>query len=175
MTLALSGQYAPKVFPASVCHLLYPKSTMVAFQSGTTIILGTKHPSDALVQVYKIIFYLFRKTGRICTVHNFAVENVVGSAWLGCCLDIDALAKAYQLQADYEPSDFPGLHFRFLANYPVKFIFFRLGRMVITGAKTGLEIQQAYNKIVPLLRPFTRPNKLLSDDSKRAPLLAGGG
>jgi TATA-box binding protein (TBP) (component of TFIID and TFIIIB) len=170
MTLALSGQYAPKIFPASVCHLLEPNSTMVAFQSGTTIILGTKHPSDALVQVYKIIYYIFRKTGKICSVHDFRVENVVGSAWLGCRLDIGALARTHALSSRYESTVFPGLHFTLpQTNYPVKFIFFKLGRMVITGAKTGIEIQEAYNRIVPILRPFVHPNEsTLGNDVRSA-------
>jgi TATA-box binding protein (TBP) (component of TFIID and TFIIIB) len=153
MTLVLNGQYAPQIFPAAVCHVLNPNTTLVAFKTGTTIVLGAKHPSDALVQIYIVIFEIFRELGVICSVLDFRVENVVGSAHTGCKIDIAAIARQYSLRTVLEPTTFPGLHFQ-LGNQRIKYILFPLGRMVITGARTGLEIHTAYNDIVPVLRKF---------------------
>ena len=150
------GAFSPGKFPACVSQLRNPDSTILSFQSGTTVILGTKHPVDALVQLYKMLYYILKRTGRVCTVRDFRVQNVVGNAHLGYDIDVVSLARTYRMASNYEKSIFPGLHFT-IPGSPIRFIVFRhKGRFVITGGKNGRDIHEAYNTVLPWLEPFIR-------------------
>lgn len=152
-TLALRGQFAPNVFPATVSHLDNPSCTMVSFHGGKTVALGTKNPSDALYQIYSALMFLYLDTGYAALPYDFRVENIVGSACLDVGIDVHRLSRELCMQAQHEQSIFPGAHMH-LPNREEKFIVFKGGRMVITGAKQPHQIGEAFEAVAATLLPY---------------------
>ncbi len=73
------------------------------------------------------------------------VQNVVASAKLGHCIDLDAVVKAYP-EAQYIPEVFPGLVIR-LKKSKTATLLFRTGGIVCTGAKSVKNAERAVRKL----------------------------
>jgi len=78
------------------------------------------------------------------------VQNVVASAKLGHCIDLDAVVKAYP-EAQYIPEVFPGLVIR-LKKSKTATLLFRTGGIVCTGAKSVKNAERAVRKAVRKLK-----------------------
>ena len=97
---------------------------------------------------------------------NFKIENVVGSCKLKFKLRLRDLfchiKNKMNLLAFYEPETFPGLIYRYLTptlnsddgnktKPNITFLIFRTGAINITGAKTVNQINEAFQRVYPLL------------------------
>lgn len=78
------------------------------------------------------------------------IQNVVATATLNQKVDLNAVVKSYP-DVEYRPELFPGLVFR-LKRPKTATLIFSTGRMVCTGAKSGVESGRAIMTVVKELR-----------------------
>eukprot|EP00978_Attheya_sp_CCMP212_P047259 scaffold421285_cov56-Attheya_sp.AAC.4 len=86
-----------------------------------------------------------------------ALSNIVGTADVGFPIRLEGLVYAHSTFASYEPELFPGLIYR-LASPRVVFLIFVSGKIVITGAKTEVDLSEALTKIYPVLVEYRKAN-----------------
>ena len=72
---------------------------------------------------------------------TLAVENVVASTSIGQELDLETLADDLP-STDYAPDHFPGLVYR-TQNPQAAALIFRSGKVVCTGAQSGIAVEDA--------------------------------
>ena len=77
-------------------------------------------------------------------------QNVVAIATLNQKVDLNAVVKGYP-EAEYRPEKFPGLVFR-LNRPKTGTLIFASGKMVCTGAKSGMESRSAIMNVVKELK-----------------------
>jgi len=68
---------------------------------------------------------------------------------------LEGLVYAHSTFATYEPELFPGLIYRLVSPRTV-FLIFVSGKIVITGAKTELDLSESMTKIHPLLLEYRK-------------------
>ena len=78
------------------------------------------------------------------------IQNVVTIATLNQKVDLNAVVKGYP-EAEYRPEKFPGLVFR-LNRPKTGTLIFASGKMVCTGAKSGMESRSAIMNVVKELK-----------------------
>ena len=88
---------------------------------------------------------------------DFKVQNIVGTADVGFPIRLEGLVYAHSTFASYEPELFPGLIYR-LVRPRVVFLIFVSGKIVITGAKTEMDLSEALTKLYPVLVEYRKQN-----------------
>jgi len=83
------------------------------------------------------------------TRNSIQVENVVASSSINQEVDLRALAE--DLDAEFEPDQFPGLVYR-AQNPSVAVLIFDSGKVVCTGAKSISDVHEAITDTVQTLR-----------------------
>jgi transcription initiation factor TFIID TATA-box-binding protein len=78
------------------------------------------------------------------------IQNVVSSATLNQKVDLNAVVKSYPT-VEYRPDRFPGLVFR-LKRPKTATLIFSSGKMICTGAKSGMESPRAIMKVAKELK-----------------------
>jgi transcription initiation factor TFIID TATA-box-binding protein len=78
-------------------------------------------------------------------MEDVQIQNVVATATLHQSLDLVSIMKVF-LNVDYNPKRFPGLIYR-LTEPKVVMLVFNSGKVVITGARSGEEAQEAAEKL----------------------------
>jgi len=101
--------------------------------------------------------YIIEKVGFKPQLIDFKVQNMVGTLDVGFPIRVEGLVYAHSTFASYEPELFPGLIYR-LVSPRVVFLIFVSGKVVITGAKTELDITNALTKMYPVLVEFRKQN-----------------
>ena len=86
---------------------------------------------------------------------DFKIQNIVGSIDVGFCLRLECFHTCHSQFCSYEPELFPGLIYR-LHEPKVVLLIFVSGKVVITGAKLRTEINDAFEKIYPILKNFKK-------------------
>ncbi len=81
---------------------------------------------------------------------SIKIENIVATVTLDQTLDLYAIERSIPT-VEYNPDQFPGLIFR-LDTPKVTALIFKSGKMVVTGAKSTLELIRAVKKIIRTLR-----------------------
>lgn len=81
---------------------------------------------------------------------SIKIENIVATVTLDQTLDLYAIERSIPA-VEYNPDQFPGLIFR-LDSPKVTALIFKSGKMVVTGAKSTLELIRAVKKIIRTLR-----------------------
>lgn len=145
-------------FAAVTLRLVRPNCTILLFTSGKLVITGSKSSSEALLSAYRIR-HLLRKacTGQCFEIIGFEIQNVVSHCELsigeGEILDIEALYERYHIYSTYQSHIFPGLIFRY-PNLKVVALMFFSGKVVLTGAKSLKDIDDGWDVIFTLLKPY---------------------
>ena len=106
---------------------------------------GAKDELRARLASHKYV-RLLRVAGFDVKFCSFKIQNLVASTELNFLLKLDELSNDYGACAGYEPDLFPGLIMR-IQNPKVVYLFFRSGRIVITGARSREIIQTSFNDI----------------------------
>lgn len=151
------GEYNHRRFQAITFRIARPRSTALIFATGRVVCTGTKSRDEALLAMYTYVDLLRTRAGiKGAHVYGFEIQNVVASAALGHPVDLAAMARAHPRSCSYEPSLFPGLVFRGDDNGRVVLLFFRSGRMVVTGGKTREDLVDAHARSLPLLQAYAR-------------------
>ncbi|MFQ6076107.1 MAG: TATA-box-binding protein [Candidatus Bathyarchaeia archaeon] len=151
----MNAEYRPKLFPGLVLRLKRPKTATLIFRTGKMVCTGAKSPKMARRALRKVVREL-KKVGIIILGEpDITIQNVVASAKLGARVDLERAARIMD-NVMYEPEQFPGLVHR-MVEPKVVLLVFHSGKIVITGAKSGKEAQDATDK----LRTSLRDNHLL--------------
>ncbi|EGD77592.1 TATA-box-binding protein [Salpingoeca rosetta] len=86
---------------------------------------------------------------------GFKVQNMVAKCDCRFPIRLEALQAHYPVFSTYEPELFPGLVFR-MAEPRCVVLCFVSGKLVITGAKSREQIQEAFDNICDMLKPFRK-------------------
>ena len=142
--------YRPKRFPGLVFRLKRPKTATLIFGSGKMVCTGAKSVKMAKRAVRKVVRKL--KNAGIIILRNpeITIQNIVATVDIGSRVDLEGGAKVME-NVIYEPEQFPGLMYR-LAEPKVVMLIFNSGKVVITGARSGEEAQEAAEKLRASLR-----------------------
>ena len=149
------SEYNPKRFPGAVLRLLEPKVTALTFSTGKMVVCGAKHEKLATLGVRKFARIL-QKIGNDVHLSDFKINNMLGTCDLKFPIRLEDLNNTHAQFCRYEPEIFPALIYRLLRPRTVLLLFVN-GKVVITGAKSRDELQQALDLMYPLLRSFRKP------------------
>ena len=89
---------------------------------------------------------LLQKHGIPVSFRTFKIQNIVASAEVPHTLKLLELSRSYGPYVSYEPDLFPGLVFR-TTEPKLVFLLFRSGKIVITGAKSRVEIEKTFKML----------------------------
>lgn len=148
------SEYNPKRFPGAVLRLLEPKVTALAFSTGKMVVCGAKHESLATLGVRKFARIL-QKIGNDVQLTDFRINNMLGTCDLKFPIRLEDLNENHAQFSRFEPEIFPALIYRLMRPRTVMLIFVN-GKIVITGAKSREELQQALDCMYPILRSFRK-------------------
>ena len=138
-------------FPGIRYRTETPTATSFIFRSGKIVTTGAQS-EDALHAALDQVVDALRELGiTISKTPEVTVQNIVSSADLGKPLHLNAIAIGLGLEhIEYEPEQFPGLIYR-LDDPPVVLLLFGSGKLVILGAQTRADIEQALGAITERL------------------------
>jgi transcription initiation factor TFIID TATA-box-binding protein len=145
-------------FAAVTLRLVRPNCTILLFTSGKLVITGSKSASEALLSVYRVR-QLLREAcvGQRFLASAFEIQNVVSHCELvvrdGEILDIEAIYERHHIYSTYQSHIFPGLIFRY-PNLKVVALMFFSGKVVLTGARSLKDIDDGWNIIFALVKPY---------------------
>lgn len=150
-TRARNTEFNPKRFAAAIMKIRHPKTTALVFSSGKMVCTGAKSEDQSKIAAKK-----FAKTIKLMgfPVHfrDFKIQNIVGSCDLGFSIKLESLYQdpSQSKFCTYDPELFPGLVYRMLGPKVVILIFVS-GKIVLTGAKSRIQILEAYENIKSFL------------------------
>lgn len=151
---ARNAEYNPKRFAAVIMRIRSPRTTALIFSSGKMVCTGAKSEEDSRLAARKYA-RIIQKLGFPAKFMDFKIQNIVGSIDVGFCLRLECFHTCHSQFSSYEPELFPGLIYR-LHDPKVVLLIFVSGKVVITGAKLRTEINEAFDKIYPILRNFKK-------------------
>ncbi len=152
---ARNAEYNPKRFAAVIIRIRDPKTTALIFSTGKVVITGARSEDDAWLAARKYA-KIVRKLGyEDVKFADFGLHNLVASADVRFPIRLEALAHAHSNYAHYEPELFPGLVYRMLEPRLALLIFVS-GKVVITGAKSRDDLNEAFQKLYPVLCQFRK-------------------
>ncbi len=155
-------EYNPDQFPGLIFRLDSPKVTALIFKSGKMVITGAKSTEELIKAVKKIVRTLYKKGIIITGRPKIQIQNIVASANL--YREVNLEKAAFLLENNmYEPEQFPGLIYR-MSDPQVVLLIFSSGKMVITGAKSEDEVEDAVRKIYKKLEELDCLRKPIEEE-----------
>ena len=148
-------EFNPRRFAAVIMRLREPRATALVFASGKLVITGTKSAHNSSLATKKIAYILERVGFQPADFINFKVQNIVGTVDVGFPIRLEGVAFAHPTFSSYEPELFPGLIYR-LVQPRVVLLIFVSGKVVITGAKTEIDMVEGFKKVHPVLLEFRK-------------------
>lgn len=148
------ASYNPKKFCAVQYRNVNPKSTILIFQSGKTVIAGATRDIDIRYGIRDLITNLSRLRYKIPDEINAEMQNVVGQASLNYRVDLKKYYKKYKEISQYVPDKFPGVRVKPENMNGVAITIYDTGKMVLTGAKSEEQLQGALDIFSKQIRPF---------------------
>ena len=127
-----------------------PKSTALIFSSGKIVCTGSRDEIQSKIASRKFA-RIIQKLGNPVSFSQFQVQNIVGSCDTGMSIDLDRILQKHDHYCTYEPEIFPGLVYRMMDPRVVLLIFVS-GKVVLTGAKKRQDVEEAFQKIIYVLR-----------------------
>ena len=150
-------EFNPRRFGAVIMRLREPRATALIFASGKMCVTGTKSTHNSTLAAKKFAYIVERVGFKCQSFIDFKVQNIVGTADVGFPIRLEGLVYAHSTFASYEPELFPGLIYR-LVSPRVVFLIFVSGKIVITGAKTEMDLSEALTKLYPVLVEYRKQN-----------------
>ncbi|WP_336346181.1 TATA-box-binding protein [Halalkalicoccus ordinarius] len=145
------ADYAPERSPGIIYRTEAPAATSLIFRSGKIVTAGAQS-EDALHASLAQVVDALRELGiTVPETPDVTVQNIVSNADLGQPLHLNAIAIGLGLEnLEYEPEQFPGLVYR-LDDPQVVLLLFGSGKLIITGAQTRNDIDQALDTVTKRL------------------------
>ncbi|CAB3402662.1 unnamed protein product [Caenorhabditis bovis] len=151
---ARNAEYNPKRFAAVIMRIREPRTTALIFSSGKMVCTGAKSEEASRLAARKYA-RIVQKLGFQAKFTEFMVQNMVGSCDVRFPIQLEGLCLTHAQFSTYEPELFPGLIYRMVKPRVVLLIFVS-GKVVITGAKTKKDIDDAFNQIYPILKGYKK-------------------
>lgn len=151
---ARNAEYNPKRFAAVIMRIREPRTTALIFSSGKMVCTGAKSEEASRLAARKYA-RIVQKLGFNAKFTEFTVQNMVGSCDVKFPIQLEGLCVTHGQFSTYEPELFPGLIYRMVKPRVVLLIFVS-GKVVITGAKTKKDIDEAFSQIYPILKGFKK-------------------
>ncbi|KAF1760789.1 hypothetical protein GCK72_009039 [Caenorhabditis remanei] len=151
---ARNAEYNPKRFAAVIMRIREPRTTALIFSSGKMVCTGAKSEEASRLAARKYA-RIVQKLGFQAKFTEFMVQNMVGSCDVRFPIQLEGLCITHAQFSTYEPELFPGLIYRMVKPRVVLLIFVS-GKVVITGAKTKKDIDDAFGQIYPILKGFKK-------------------
>jgi len=152
---AKNAEYNPKRFAALVMRLREPRTTALVFSSGKLVCIGAKSEDESKLASRKYARIIQKIGFADVQFRDFKIQNIVGSCGIKFPVRLEGLACEHEDYACYEPEMFPGLIYR-MVQPKIVILIFVSGKVVLTGAKTRLEIYEAFENIFPVLNEFRK-------------------
>ncbi|KAL8820269.1 MAG: hypothetical protein Q9191_007550 [Dirinaria sp. TL-2023a] len=150
---ARNATYNPQRFSAAILRIRDPKSTALVFSTGKVVVTGSRSEDDSRLAGRKFARTL-QRLGYAAHFREWKLQNMVSSADSQMLIRLEGLSSGAHFPfCRYEPEIFPGLVYR-MESPGVVLLVFAKGKVVITGAKSMAEVQQAWNNIYPALRLY---------------------
>lgn len=154
-------EYDPKRFAALKHRVRLGGSapTFLVFTSGKIVCVGAK--SIALARSALLRFILHLRSIYIYIPEAYDVksdihiQNIVAHASVGHSVNLEAIAADHWRHCRYEPELFPGLKFEVPAHRTVCNVF-SSGKVVVTGARESLQIENTLQYIRSIVCAFRR-------------------
>ncbi|CAM9451722.1 unnamed protein product [Ascophyllum nodosum] len=170
VTRARNAEYNPKRFSACVVRLINskePKATALIFKTGKIVVTGAKSAAAVDYACSKFAAIL-RKLGaagggthiRFNAKTDIKVQNMVATTDVGFPIRMEGLQNKHSSFINYEPELFPGLIYR-LAEPKICLLIFVSGKVVLTGAKSAQQLEEAFKKMYPLLLEVSHDSYLV--------------
>ncbi|MCX8194154.1 MAG: TATA-box-binding protein [Candidatus Pacearchaeota archaeon] len=139
-------EYNPEQFPGLVLRIKKPKSAVLVFSSGNLVCTGTKSVKQVGQVIAQVIKQL-RKIGiRVKGKPKINVQNIVASGNINLNLNLNELTLTLE-NTEYEPEQFPGLVYK-LNDPNATFLLFSNGKLVCTGTKNRVQLNEAMKKLM---------------------------
>jgi transcription initiation factor TFIID TATA-box-binding protein len=146
-------QYDSNRFPGLFLRLKNPKCVFIIFRNGKLILTGLKS-SDNIELVLETLLLKLEKIEEIKLSKDqikSEIVNIVVTANLFREINLDAAAIKL-LNAIYEPEVFPGLIYRSYSPVKCVFLIFSTGKIVLTGVRDELVIENLLINLGRLLK-----------------------
>lgn len=136
-------KYDRKQFPGIIYKLSEPKTAILLFSTGKSVITGAKSV-EMVHTAMDIIIQKLRDIGvPIKKDPETTIQNIVSTCDLGAKVNLKAISITLGLErVEYEPEQFPGLVYR-VEDPNVVMLIFTSGKVVCTGAKTTTDTERA--------------------------------
>lgn len=146
-----NAKYNPQVYFALIYKITDPKVSILVNWSGKLIITGAK--SEKEIEISRNIFFNdMKKIGYCPQINDIIIQNIVLNLNFGKTLNLEKIYESNRvLDIDYDPELFPGLIFK---NDNPRFtaLFFKSGKIVMTGVKDLKRVPECQNSIQLLLK-----------------------
>ena len=148
-------EYNPEIFPGLVYRQTNHEPTIIMFASGKISSHGARSEEQARQAIATTVR---RIEGMGCIIGSadideIKMENVVGSANLGCKIDLENVVKCLPT-AIYKRRRFPGLIFRPFNNSVICLIF-STGKMVVAGGKSVSQVERVFLDTTNIIKSAT--------------------
>ena len=132
-------EYNPSKFPGLVLRLVFPKASILIFESGKIVCTGTKSKEQSIRAVQSVVSRLVSHGIDMGEKEpEIEVQNMVASVNLKGTINLEKCARILP-RSMYEPEQFPALIYRMIDTSKVILVF-GTGKLVCTGNKTKEEI-----------------------------------
>ena len=133
-----------------------PKTTALIFANGKIVCTGAKSEADSKTAALAYAKQLRKISNKEVKLTDFKIQNITATVDVGFPVKIETLLRNSMESGanccQYEPELFPGrLVFR-IFKPKVDLLIFASGKIVLAGAKTRVDIHEAYQKIKYLLK-----------------------
>jgi transcription initiation factor TFIID TATA-box-binding protein len=148
-------KYNPRNFIALIFRIHDPKTAFLIFPNGKIVVNGSKnfdHCKKAVLEIEKI---LCEELCLSVSLRNLTIHNVIGSVDVKFPIDLKKLCVTYKSQTSYVPELFPGLKFQ-IHNPKLCALIFHSGKIVLTGAKSVMEVEKGARIIYDVVHEFQR-------------------
>lgn len=154
-------EYNPSKFPGLVLRLVFPKASVLIFESGKVVCTGTKSKEQSVRAIRAVSSRLAALGIDIGEKEpQIEVQNMVASVNLKGAINLEKCAKILP-KSMYEPEQFPALIYRM--NDTSTMLVFGSGKLVCTGNKSEKEIF----KIVESFHSILEEKMLISYQPKK--------
>ena len=142
-------EYNPSQFPGLVLRLVFPKATVLIFESGKIVCTGTKSKEQSVLAINSVVSRLATHGIDLGEKEpEVEVQNMVASVNLKGTINLVKCARILP-KSMYEPEQFPALIYR--NDSSAVMLVFGSGKLVCTGCKTQEDIFRAVRSLHGIL------------------------
>jgi transcription initiation factor TFIID TATA-box-binding protein len=152
--------YDKRRFAAITIRLQNPNCTTLLFSSGKLVVTGSRNHYECILaslHVCRILRDAF--PSRSFVLVNCENQNMVGHVEIplkeGESLDLRSMYEKLGVFCMYQPTLFPGLVYR-PHESPVVLLAFFSGKIVVTGARSTVDVYEGWRRLWPTVRVFVR-------------------